>query len=494
MAVTDAQVKAMRKELDKSNNVSRAAMKGAMDRKTARRYRDLGALPSELKGPRTWRTRADPFEDDWDDMVAKLEEAPGLDAKTLFEDLQRRKPGVYPDNQLRTLQRRVKQWRAQHGPEKEVRFGQVHRPAEAMQTDFTDCDELRITIAGEPLPHLLCVSVLPYSNWWWATRCRSESMAAVKTSVQAALRQLGGVPEWHQTDNSTAATHAIGRDVSGRAFNDEYERWAHHVGMKPRTIAVGKKEQNGDVESLNGVLKRQLEQHLLLRGSRDFDTTDAYDAFVHDVLRKANQHRAARVAEERALLKALPGSWYPEYVEDEVWVTPWSTVRVRHNTYSVPSRLMRERVRARVYDERIEIWYAGRHELTMPRLLGRQQHRIEYRHVVWSLVKKPGAFARYRYREDLFPSLVFRRAYDALRNNLVERLADIEYVRILHLAASTTEADVEGALVVALEAGEAFDAEAVRALVQPRQAAPPAVAIPEPDLASYDALLQAVGK
>ena len=109
-------------------------------------------------------------------------------------------------------------------------------------------------------------------------------------------------------------------------------------------------------------------------------------------------------------------------------------------------------------------------------------------------MKKPGAFARYRYREDLFPSLVFRRAYDALRDSLVERLADIEYVRILHLAASTTEADVEAALVLALEAGERFDAEAVRALVQPRQAEPPTVAIPEPDLASYDALLQAVGK
>jgi hypothetical protein len=266
-----------------------------------------------------------------------------------------------------------------------------------------------------------------------------------------------------------------------------------HVGMKPRTTAVGQKEQNGDVEAANGALKRAIEQCLLLRGSRDFASIAAYEEFVHAILRKANG-LLPRVAEERALLRPLPTLWFPEYAEIDVWVTPWSTVRVRGNTYSVPSRLIGERVRARVHDERIEVWFAGKLDLSMPRLLGRNGHRIDYRHVIWSLVKKPGAFARYRYREDLFPSLTFRRAYDALRERHVERIADLEYVRILHLAASTLEADVAIALDLALEDDAAFDAEAIRSLVKPRCTSPIAIAIAPPDLASYDALLTAVAK
>ena len=493
MWVADAQVKKMRSELDKDGNISRAAMKAGMDRKTARRYRDRGDLPSEAKlGERTWRTRPDPFAEEWDEIEVKLRAAPSLDAKTLFDDLVARKPGVFEPGQLRTLQRKVKQWRGRQGPEKEVYFAQNHRPAEALQTDFTDCAELMVTILGVAFAHLLCHTVLPYSNWQWATICLSESLAALRQGVQAALRELGGRTKFHQTDNSTSATHALAG--GGRGFNEEYVRWMAHVGLTPRTIAVGASEQNGDVEALNGALKRRLEQHLALRGSRDFPSREAYMAFVHDILRKTNSKRGARLAEERALLEPLPASWYPEYTEEAPWVTPWSTVRVRHNTYSVPSRLIGERVRVRVYDERLEVWYAGKLDLTIPRLLGRNGHQIDYRHIVWSLVKKPGAFARYRYREDLFPSLVFRRGYDALACNRVERVADLEYVRILHLAASTTQADVETALELALAAGTAFTAATIRSLVQPSTATVPTVTIGEPSAASYDRLLQAVGR
>lgn len=493
MWVTDAQVKKMRSELDKDGNISRAAMKAGMDRKTARRYRDRGDLPSEAKlGERTWRTRPDPFAEEWDEIEEKLRAAPSLEAKTLFDDLVARKPGVFEPGQLRTLQRKVKQWRARQGPEKEVYFAQDHRPAEAMQTDFTDCAELMVTILGVAFTHLLCHSVLPYSNWQWATICSSESMAALRQGVQAALQQLGGRPKFHQTDNSTAATHKLAE--GGRGFNEEYVRWMAHVGMTPRTIGVGASEQNGDVEALNGALKRRLEQHLALRGSRDFSSQAAYAAFVHDVLRKANSTRGDRLVEERAQLEALPATWYPEYAEEAPWVTPWSTVRVRHNTYSVPSRLIGEQVRVRVYDERLEVWYAGNQDLVIPRLHGRNGHRIDYRHIIWSLVKKPGAFARYRYREDLFPSLVFRRTYDALVGEQVERVADLEYVRILHLAASTTQADVETALELALAAGTPFTSTTIRALVQPSTATVPEVTIGEPSSASYDRLLQAVGR
>jgi hypothetical protein len=494
MWVTDAQVKKMRQELDKCQNLTRAAMKAGMDRKTARRYRDLGDLPSEARGgERGWRTRPDPFDEDWPSIEAMLRDAPALDAKTVFEDLVARRPGVFQPGQLRTLQRRVKRWRGQQGPEKEVFFAQEHQAGEAMQTDFTVCDELQITLAGTAFPHMLCHSVLPYSNWQWATVCFSESMAALKRGVQRAFKELGGLTEFHQTDNSTAATHEVGNGK--RAFNREYQRWMDHLKVKPRTIAVGKSEQNGDVESLNGALKRRITQHLLLRGSRDFCTQEDYVAFVHTILRKTNLTRGDRLVAERAALRQLPEGWFPEYVEADVWVTPWSTIRVEHNTYSVPSRLIRERTRVRIFDEEIEVWFEGVRQLMIPRLHGRNGHRIDYRHVVWSLVKKPGAFARYRYREDLFPSLTFRRAYDALSAHHVERIADIEYVRLLHLAASTVEADVELALQMALDQGLSPVADKIRGLVRPTPpVVPELVQVGAPSLASYDQLLLAVAQ
>ena len=493
MWVTDAQVKKMRKELDKDNNVSRAAMKAGMDRKTARRYRDLGELPSEqLRGERTWLTRSDPFDDDWPEIETMLAAASGLEAKTIFDDLVARRPGVYEPGQLRTLQRRVKRWRALQGPEKNLFFAQEHRPGEAMQTDFTNCDELEVSILGVLFPHLLCHSVLPHSNWQWATICRSESLPALRKSVQLALQALGGLPEFHQTDNSTAATHHIGGGK--RIFNEAYERWTKHVGMKPRTTAVAQKEQNGDVEALNGALKRRILQHLMLRGSRDFESIKAYGAFVHDIMHKTNLTRGARLAAEREVLTTLPASWFPDYVEADVWVTPWSTVRVSYNTYSVPSRLIGERLRVRIHDDLIEVWFGQQCQLAIPRLRGRNGHRIDYRHVIWSLVKKPGAFARYRYREDLFPTLVFRRAYDALAAVNIERIADLEYIRILHLAASTTEADVELALQLALDQGIPPVLDTIRGLVRPHAQPLPTVHIGEPSLVSYDQLLLAVGQ
>ena len=217
MAATDAQVRKLMEELSKHGKVGVAAARAGMDPKTAAKYRDVGKFPSELKQPRSWRTREDPFEEDWPAIAARLAEAPELEAKTLFELLLESQPEKYEPGQVRTLQRRVREWRATAGPDKEVFFAQVHRPGEAMQTDFTWGNELGITVAGAPFRHLLCHPVLPFSNWEWVTVCGSESIAAIKRGVQAALFRLGRVPQFHQTDNSTAATHDI--PSSKRDFN-----------------------------------------------------------------------------------------------------------------------------------------------------------------------------------------------------------------------------------------------------------------------------------
>ena len=498
--MSDAQVRKLMEEMTKHGEVGRAARKADMDRKTARAYVDVGKLPSEMVTSRTWRTREDPFEEHWVEVQARLEEAPELEAKTLFAMLMEKYPGQYEDGQLRTLQRKVQRWRAERGPDKEIKLAQKHRPGEAAQTDFTSTMELGVTIAGQVFVHLLCVVVLPYSNWHWATVCLSESMAALRRGVQRALFQLGRVPRYHQTDNSTAATHRIpdGQRVtiegSKRKFNEEYLALMRHFGMTPRTTGVGEKEQNGDVEAANGALKRRLEQALLLRGSRDFESVEAWQAFVDEVLRKANTGRATRVREELGTMRELDVSKLPEFVEEAVKVSEWSTVRVKHCAYSVPSRLMGSMVRARIYEDKLEVYYGDKLQLSCERLRGRNLHRIDYRHVIWSLVQKPAGFARYVYREEMFPSVVFRRAYDAIQTPHHGTPGDLEYLRILHLAASTMEADVETALELLFAERATITCDAVKAMVTgAARVEVPALAPPTVDLDAYDALLGEVG-
>jgi len=497
--VSDGQVRKLMEELSKHGKKGLAAMKAGMDRKTAGKYAAAGKLPSELPAPREWRTREDPFDEDWLEVEALLESTPELEAKTVFEVLCERHPGRHEPGELRTLQRRVRAWRAAHGPEKAIVLAQVHRPGEAAQTDFTTTTELAITIAGQLFAHMLCVFVLPFSNWQWATVCLSESVAALRRGVQRALFQLGRVPKYHQTDNSTAATHRIpdGKSVvpdgGRRPFNEGYLAVMRHFGMTPRTTEVGAKEQNGDVESGQGALKRRLEQMLLLRGSRDFESVEVWQAFVDEVVRKANAARGSRVAEDMAAMRELDVAKLPEYVEDIARVSEWSTIRVKHCAYSVPSRLIGEVLKVRLYEDRIEARYGDQLELCCERLVGRNQHRIDYRHVIWSLVRKPGAFARYVYREEMFPSPVFRQAFDAIQTPHQGTKGDLAYLRILHLAASTMQAPVETALAMLLAAGTTITPEAVKGLVtEETRPTVPAMVAPEVDLRTYDALIAEV--
>ena len=189
-------------------------------------------------------------------------------------------------------------------------------------------------------------------------------------------------------------------------------------------------------------------------------------------------------------MRPLSAKCLPEYTEEKMRVACWSTIRVHHNSYSVPSRLRDQMVTVRVFDDRLEVYYKGAHQLTTERLLGRNGHYINYRHIIWSLVRKPGAFPRYKYREDLFPTLAFRRAYDVLSEAMAsERKADIEYLRILHLAASTMESEVEAALDILLDEGTVPEADVVKGLVSPSEPERPELPVPEVCLHGYDRLL-----
>jgi hypothetical protein len=485
--VTDQQIRRLHWALDQGASLTLAAARAGIDRKTARKYRHTGRLPSEVGMEHPWRTRTDPFTEAWPWVAEQLAQNPGLQAKTLFQALQRQHPGRFADGQLRTLQRRVRQWRAECGPAKEVFFAQVHHPGRLAASDFTHCSELDVTLAGIPFPHLIYHFVLTYSNWETGTICFSESLESLSEGLQNALWELGGVPQLHRTDRLTAAVQP---GADSEVFKRRYQALLGHYGLRGQAIQAGKGNENGDVEQRHHRFKQALDQALLLRNSRDFRGRDAYAAVLRELFAQLNAGRQARLAEERAVLRPLPAHRLEACKRLRVRVEAGSTVRVEGNTYSVPSRLIGEWVEARLYAERVELWYAQKRLEDLPRLRGRGKHRIDYRHVIDWLVRKPGAFADYRYRADLFPSSRFRMAYDWLAQRQPERAAK-EYLRILHLAARETEAGVEAALAGLLDAGGPLDAGAVEGRLRQQDPVRPAteVTVPPVDLSLYDALL-----
>jgi len=437
---------------------------------------------------RNWRTRPDLFVEVWPELEAKLQVNPGLQAKTLFADLQRRFPGRFADGQLRTLQRRVKRWRAESGPAKEVFFAQVHHPGRLAASDFTHCSDLGVTINGISFPHMIYHFVLTYSNWETGTICFSESLESLSEGLQNALWELGGVPQVHRTDRLTAAVQP---GVEGPAsFKRRYQAVLSHYGLQAQAIQAGKGNENGDAEQSHNQFKRAVEQALMMRGSRDFTSKDSYWEFLLQVFAQQNAGRAARLAEERVLLRPLPSHRLEACKRLRVRVEKGSIINVQRNVYSVASRLIGEWVEARLYAEHVEVWYAQKLRERMPRLRGRGKHDVQYRHVIDWLVRKPGAFADYRYREDLFPSSHFRMAYDALRERQPAR-ADKEYLRILYLAARESEVGVEAALVELLNEGGRMDAAAVTARLRQQGQVQQAteVTVAAVDLRLYDALL-----
>jgi hypothetical protein len=488
--VTDQQVRLLRQKRMEGKSQEAAAAAAGMSPRTARKW-ETGPLPSNAKRGRTWRTRRDPFEGVWTEEILPLLERDTegvLQATTLLELLETRYSGRFGVGQLRTLQRRIRDWRALHGPDREVYFEQAHPPGREAQVDFTHGAELGVTIAGAFFDHLLFEFLLSFSGWRWVSLAFGETFEALVDGLQGALWSLGGVVEVIRSDNLSAATHDLKRS-GGRALTERFAAVLAHYGLRSTRISPGRSHENGVVEQGHHRLKSAIAQALVIRGSRDFATVEAYEAFVREVVERLNRGKQSRLAEERAQLRPLPASPVPAYTTYRVTVRRWSTIRIGNKTYSVPSRLRGHEVGVRQYANQIEVFYQGRLVEAMPRLRGGREHRIDYRHVIWSLVRKPGAFARYRYREELFPTPAFREAYDALSGFCGER-ADIEYVRILHLAASTMEAHVERVLRDLLASGVRFDYAKVRERATPERPSVPALTTPKvPDLSLYDALL-----
>jgi len=428
-----------------------ASSKAGMDAKTARKYRRQGRLPSEMPVAVHGRTRPDPFVEVWDEVQKLFEDNAGLEAKTVFEYLQRQNPGRFQDGQLRTLQRRVKGWRATEGPAREVFFAQQHPPGRLGASDFTHMEELGVTIQGQSFPHLIYHFVLTYSNWEAGTVCFSESFESLSEGLQNALWQLGKVPQRHRTDRLSTAVNNMSDPVE---FTDRYQGLMRSYGLESEKTQAGHGNENGDVEQRHHRFKRAVAQELMLRGSVDFASVDEYRRFLAAMFERLNAGRRQRLAEEMAVMRELPERRMESARREQVKVDFGSLIYVDRNAYSVPSRLIGEQVEARLYMDHVEVWYGQKKVAEIPRLRGRHKHRVDYRHIIDWLVRKPGAFEHYRYRDELFPTSRFRMTFDLLEEQLGRHQGSKEYLKILELAAKESEVRVDAALRALLEAGE----------------------------------------
>lgn len=486
--VTNQQVRYVMNQISMGKTIKMAAMKSGMDRKTARKYIYLKSLPSEIKKDHVWQTRSDPFKEEWIWVQDQLTINPGLEAKTLFEELQRQNPGKFEDGQLRTLQRRVKEWRHLEGPDQEIYFEQIHYPGDLCSSDFTHMDELGITINLEPFKHLIYHFTLTYSNWETGTVCFSESIESLGEGLQNAWFELGGVTKRHRTDQLSAAVHKI---KNREEFISSYKALLNHYGVQGETTQAASPHENGDIESLNGKFKRKVGQALMLRGSRDFGSRKEYEQFLSKLFKQINSGRQTKFLEEMSYLKPLPSTRLNSLKEFRVNVGPSSTINILHNTYSVPSRLIGAEVKVKLYAEYLELSYGRNVSEIIPRVRGEYKYLIQYRHIIEWLIRKPHAFENYRYRDALYPTTYFRMAYDELHERMASIKADKEYLKILYLAAKENEAKVNDALKEMITTTRNIEYSIIEEMVKQNDGMTKIddVKIEEVDVAIYDSLL-----
>jgi len=489
--VTDQQVRRLFMFKKKGIPNYQASDKAGISERTAYKYIKASKLPSQLKNEHNWRTRKDPLEKDWAEIREMLQSNPGLEAKTIFEHFQRNYPGRYQEGQLRTFQRRLKYWRAIEGPAKEVYFPQMHYPGKLCASDFTHMNKLGITINRVPFNHLLYHFVLTYSNWETFSICYSESFESLSAGFQNAIWELGGCPENHRSDRMSAA---VNQDCNPEKFTKNYQSLLSYYGVKAERTNANSAHENGDVEVSHRHFKRAASQAIMMRGSKDFNSIAEYEQFLRKIAQQLNASRNLRFQEELDVLKTLPVMRLNDHtVMNKVGVNKSSAINVKHNTYSVHSRLKGEYVQVRVYIDNIEIWYAQKMVDRIPRLRGSGKHSINYRHIIDWLVRKPGAFENYRYKTDMFPSSWFRMAYDWLKSNLPLQ-ANSHYVKILYYAAKEGETITENVIRYLLEKGGGLTAIQIKQHIDENTKLPSLteLVINENKLESYDSLLEEV--
>lgn len=462
-----------------------AAAKAGMSAKTARKYLREPKKITEPKEIRSWRTRHDPFIEEWPDIEVLLQNAPGLQAKTVLNWLIEQYPDKYNQKYLRSLQRRFKEWKALKGSSKNIIFRQKIYPGRQSQSDFTCMNNLNITIFGEKFNHLLFHFILPYSCWETVFICSSESLDNLIFGYEEAVWQLGAVVIEHRTDNLSAATHQLG---SKRVFNNNWEDFLAHYGVTPSRNNPGEGHENGSVEKSHDLFKKAVDQQLMLRGSRDFNNMADYELFLAKVAHTRNHGRAQKLAEEYKFMKPLPESRWNAPKIIPARVSPSSTVTVLKGVYSVPSRLISLLLNAHVYAKEVILYYGDKEVQRMPRLSKEGGTNINYRHIIGHLLRKPGAFRHYQYHESLFPRTIFRTTYDLLLKHDGIK-GSKKYLEILNYAAITNEQDVAMALESLIDGKILPVLEVIKASINQSKVQQPSMGVYQPNLMQYDQLI-----
>jgi len=438
--ITNKQVKIYMRSRELGNTQELSSAKAGISVRTGRTI-EHGKRQSPQKQERYWRTRKDPLEAVWSsELEPMLRDLPELQAITLLEYLQAKYPGEYEDKVLRTLQRRVTQWRILKGPAIEVMFRQTHEPGHLGLSDFTTLKQATITIAGEVFKHLLYHFRLIYSKWSSIKVINGgESFSALAEGLQNALARLGGAPLEHRTDSLSAAFKNLSL-AAAHDMTERYEALCTHYQMKSSRNNLGRGHENGGIESAHGHIKRRIEQALLLRGSNDFMTVADYQAFINAVVAAHNARNANALSVEKPLLQPLPEIKTVDYTQVQAVVTSSSTIDVRRVTYTVPSRLQGQTLQVRLYDDRLACYLGCDRVITLTRVYSSgkttRTRLVDYRHVIHSLVKKPQAFRYSQIRDDLLPNDSYRIIWQHVNTAMEAKAACRFIVGLLYLAAT----------------------------------------------------------
>lgn len=470
-----------------------AAARAGFSAATAYRIEQDPRLPSQKKPPRG-RRRPDPLAEIFDsEVVPLLQAAPGVRPVAILEELMRRHP-EFSRTVRRTLERRIRAWRAVHGAERDVIFRQVHEPGRLGLSDFTEMGEFNVTVAGAPLDHRLYHFRLAYSGFEHAhVILGGESYVALAEGLQNALWALGGAPHEHRSDSLSAAFRNL-EEQTREDLTKRYDALCAHYGMQPTRNNRGVAHENGAIESPHGHLKRAIGDALLLRGSAEFADLPAYRHFVDEIVSRQNARNAKRIEAERAALQPLPPARTSDYEDTRVFVTSTGGFVLRKVFYTVPSRLIGHRLRVRLYDARLELFVGSTALMTLargrPGPNGKHGHVVDYRHVIHALRRKPMALANLVYRDQLFPRDAYRLTFERLREALPLRTACKTMVELLRLAHERTcEAQLADVLAEHLAQHQLPDLDALWARFAPDPARLPEVSVQLAPLADYEALI-----
>lgn len=478
-----------------NHGVPAAAAKAGFSTATAYRIEEDPRLPSQKATPRE-RRRADPLLDVWDaEVIPVLQAAPGIRAIAVFEELRRRHPEMNPGVR-RTLERRIREWRALAGPERDVIFRQCHEPGLQGLSDFTDMADLGILVASIPLEHRLYHFRLAFSGFEHAEPVLGgESFVALSKGLQNALWALGGVPREHRSDSLSAAFRNLTLDAQDDQTR-RYEALMNHYGMEPSRNNAGVAHENGSIESAHGHLKMAVRDALLLRGSRDFEDLDAYRRFIDEVVGQRNARNRKRIDLERPVLKGLPKRRTADFEEKVVTVTSSGGFILRRVFYTVPSRLVGHCLRVRIHDDRLDCLLGSTHVLTLPRgqpvSASQGGHVIDYRHVIHTLRKKPMALLNLVYRDQIFPRRAFARVFDVAREELDDKRACKMTVELLAMAHERAcEAELADIIDAGLDQGQLPDISQLRTRFASDASSIPGVKVELVPLSTYDELAPA---